>query len=39
RLPIRRFRFAQLGGDVRQFVPPAVADAFVRKLGHGPRDN
>ena len=30
---------AILGGDVRQFVPPAVADAFVRKLGHGPRDN
>ncbi len=29
---------AILGGDVRQFVPPAVAEAFVQKLGHGPRD-
>ncbi len=29
---------AILGGDVRQFVPPAVAAAFVQKLGHGPRD-
>lgn len=28
---------AVLGGDVRQFVSPVVADAFVRKLGHGPR--
>ena len=28
---------AVLGGDVRQFVSPVVAEAFVRKLGHGPR--
>lgn len=28
---------AILGGDVRQFVSPLVADAFVQKLGHGPR--
>lgn len=28
---------AVLGGDVRQFVSPSVAEAFVRKLGHGPR--
>jgi len=27
---------AILGGDVRQFVPAAVAEAFVRRLGHGP---
>ena len=30
---------AILGGDVRQFVPAQVADAFVRKLGHGPRES
>lgn len=29
---------AILGGDVRQFVSPVVAEAFVRKLGHGPRE-
>ena len=28
---------AILGGDVRQFVAPEVAEAFVRRLGHGPR--
>lgn len=30
---------AVLGGDVRQFVSPVVAEAFVTKLGHGPRAN
>ena len=30
---------AVLGGDVRQFVSPVVAEAFVRKLGHGPRQS
>ena len=28
---------AILGGDVSQFVSPCVREAFVRKLGHGPR--
>jgi len=30
---------AILGGDVRQFVSPVVAEAFVHKLGHGPRSS
>jgi pantetheine-phosphate adenylyltransferase len=30
---------AILGGDVSQFVAPCVSEAFVKKLGHGPRKN
>ena len=30
---------AILGGDVRQFVAPCVAEAFAAKLGHGPRSS